>query len=348
MSRRTQEDLNALHEGREIYYDAVGQEALRRSGKSPQLKGIVHEVLFRDQQNCAANGLLSGNVTQLTKRPTARGVDLVTVDKNGHVAGRYQLKDCTSVSGIGKTLSQVRRGKYHSAKMLGTEETTRAFDAARKVGDKTMRSTGISSNRTGRIADNVGAQSRDAGTTWNNFKDIQSCAASNAAFSAAASCLSSAVSNYDRYKKGELSAGEYAAEVASDSATSAVRSAATTAAALTLKEGGKALGRSVGSESLKRLAGSNAATAAAFAVAEIGMDAVDLARGKISGGEFAKNAMGSAGSAAGGLGGAAGGAALGTMICPVVGTAIGGAIGGVVGGIGGRSILKSIGSLVFD
>ncbi|MBQ7608608.1 MAG: hypothetical protein IJU76_11660, partial [Desulfovibrionaceae bacterium] len=159
----------------------------------------------------------------------------------------------------------------------------------------------------------------------NNFKDIGDYAASSAAIDATVSCAESAISNFSKVQDGEISVGEYAATVACD-----------TAAALTLKEGGKALARQVGSTSLKCLAGSNAATATAFGLVEVGKDAFDLACGKISGAEFGKRTVGT-------VGGTVGGAALGTIICPGIGTAIGGVIGSMTGGLGGRSIGDAIG-----
>ncbi|MBQ7608607.1 MAG: hypothetical protein IJU76_11655 [Desulfovibrionaceae bacterium] len=47
------------------------------------------------------------------------------------MTGRYQLKDCTSKAGVDKTLSQVRSGKYHSTKLMGTSETKQAYDATK-------------------------------------------------------------------------------------------------------------------------------------------------------------------------------------------------------------------------
>ncbi|MBQ7608606.1 MAG: hypothetical protein IJU76_11650 [Desulfovibrionaceae bacterium] len=74
MADRSQKALNTVFAGCELYNDAIGQEALARAGNTPQIKGIVHELLFRDQQNLGADGLIRGNVTQLSKNPTAHGI----------------------------------------------------------------------------------------------------------------------------------------------------------------------------------------------------------------------------------------------------------------------------------
>lgn len=161
MSKRNRNNgdrlVNTLSASRELYFDAIGQEALERAGNCPQLKGIIHEMLFRDKLNLSPKNLLAGNVTKLTKNPTAHSVDLVTLNKNGKPIAKYQLKDCTSTAGTGKTLGQVRSGKYKNTKLMGTEETTKNYNAAKLPGDKEMTSTGISSNRTGRIPQNCSA-----------------------------------------------------------------------------------------------------------------------------------------------------------------------------------------------
>jgi hypothetical protein len=339
--------VNSLSAARELYFDAIGKEALDRAGKCPQLKGVVHELLFRDKLNLTLKNLLDGNVTKLTKSPTAHGVDLVTLNKHGKPIAKYQLKDCTSPSGASQTLKQIRNGKYRNTKLMGTEETTKTYKSTKLPGDKEMSSTRISSKRTGRIADNAGVKSPDSSTVLNNFKDIGSCAGTSALIGGGIAAGCAIYSGFSRFQDGEITGMEYAGEVVCGTAKTAAITGGTTAAALAIKEGGKALGKTLGSESLRRIAGSNAATAAAFGVVEVGMDAVNLVRGEITGSEFARKATATTGGAAGGLGGATGGAALGTLIFPGVGTAIGGFIGALAGGLGGRAIFDSIGELFF-
>lgn len=339
--------VNSFSAARELYFDTIAQEALDRAGECPQLKGVVHELLFRDKLNLSPKNLLEGNVTKLTKNPTAHGVDLVTLNKQGRPVAKYQLKDCTSSSGTNKTLGQVRNGKYRNAKLMGTEETTKNYNAAKLPGDKEMSSTGISSNRTDRIADNAGIKSRDANTVMNNFKDIGACAGTSALIGGGIAAGCSIYSGFSRFRDGEISGLEYAEEVVCETVKTAAITGGTTATALTIKEGGKALGKTLGNESLRRIAGSNVATAVAFGVVEVGMDAVNFARGEITGNELARKATATIGGAAGGFGGAVGGAALGTMIFPGVGTAIGGFVGALGGGLGGRAVFDSIGEWIF-
>lgn len=340
--------VNQASEAAELYLDAIGREALERAGNNPQLKGIVHELLYRDKLNFGRDGLARGNVTRLTRNPRAHGVDLVTVDGDNRVVGRYQMKDCSSQSGVSKTLEQTRSGKYRSAKLMGTKETKKAYDAASRPTDKKMGSSGVSSKRTGRVADNVGVKCRDKNTFANNMSDVASCAGASALLGAAGGGVSSILGNYERYANGEIDGAEYAANVATDIASGGMSAGLTTAGALALKEGGKALGSSLGSETLKRVAGSNAATAAAFGIMEIGKDAVDLARGEIDGAEFGRKAVSTAGGAAGGYGGAAAGAALGAVLLPGVGAPIGALVGGLCGGLGGRGICEAVADWLFD
>ena len=339
--------VNTVSAARELYFDAIAQEALSRAGDKPQLKGVVHELLFRDKQNLSPKNLLEGNVTKLTKSPHAHSVDLVTMNKNGRPIARYQLKDRTSPDGIYKTLRTVRSGKYRTTKLMGTKETVTKYKSLKTPGDKEMTSTGISSKRTGRIADNAGVSSRDAKTVLKNFKDIGSCAGTSAIIGAAAGAGTAICGNYKRYKNGEIDGLEYAGKVACGTVKTAATTGGTTAAALALKEGGKALGKSLGFEGFKRVAGSNVGTAVAFGVVEIGLDTVSLAQGKISSSEFAQKATATTGGAAGGLGGAMAGAAIGTAVCPGIGTAIGAGLGAITCGIGGRALLGSIGRWIW-
>lgn len=338
---------NRILAGFEHYNDAIGQEALARSGNNPQLKGIVHEMLFRDKCNLTPSSVLKGNVTVLTRNPTAHNVDLITMN-NGKAVAKYQLKDCTSDSGIRDTLGRVRNGQYKNTQLMGTEETAKKYNRMKTPNDRPMKSTGISSKRTGRIADNAGVKSPDKNTVMNNFKDVGSCALNSAGIGAAFSAAGSLYSNLEKYNKGEIDGFEYMGEVAKDTAKGAAKSAATTATALSLKEGGKALGEAVGSQAFRKFAGSNAGTAVAFGLAEIGFNAVKYANGDIDGKQFAKSSATTVGGAAGGYGGAVAGATIGTALCPGIGTAIGACIGGIAVGVASSSVVESICDTVCD
>ena len=138
--------------GQELYEAKVGQEMLARSGRNPQGKGVVHEILFRDRLNADPRNILTGRHAQLTKSPTAVRDDLVTT-QHGKVVGRYQLKD--TERSIAHTVKQSASGKYQGTQLMGTEETTKAYSAAsdKQISKlQTMNSTGISSRDTERIA----------------------------------------------------------------------------------------------------------------------------------------------------------------------------------------------------
>ena len=131
---------------KEAYETKVGLEALARAGQCPQLKGVVHEVMYKDAYN-AANAL-AGKSAQLTKSSTAMMKDIVIM-KGNKVAGHAQLKDTVSASGVLKTVKQINSGHYGKTQVLGTVET------AAKIQGKTrqaVHSSGISSETTARIA----------------------------------------------------------------------------------------------------------------------------------------------------------------------------------------------------
>ena len=83
---------------REAYDVKVGGEALQRAGKCKQLKGIVHEVLYKDKYNANPKNILAGRTAHLTKSNTAQCKDIV-ITQNGKVVGHRQLKDVVSKGG---------------------------------------------------------------------------------------------------------------------------------------------------------------------------------------------------------------------------------------------------------
>ena len=145
MGKRSEKATVIAREG----YDAkVGAEALMRAGKCKNLKGIVHEVLFKDRYNADPRNIIAGRHAELTKSTTARMKDVI-IKKNGKVVGHAQLKDVTSKEGIAKTVKQINSGKYAKTRVYGTEET-----AAKMAGktNQTVYSDGISTETTTRIA----------------------------------------------------------------------------------------------------------------------------------------------------------------------------------------------------
>ena len=114
--------------GRSAYESKVGVEAVIRSGgKNPQLKGVVHEVLYRDSLTMTPGNLASGTKGVLSKSATAVRDD-VLLKQGSKVVGRAQLKD--TVSGVSKTVKQAASGKYAGTKLMGTKETVAAYEKA--------------------------------------------------------------------------------------------------------------------------------------------------------------------------------------------------------------------------
>lgn len=140
------------------YEGTVISRAMERAGRNPNIKGHIHEILVKDMRNAGNLLKLNGASTELTKSTTAGTVDLVTT-KGGKVIERLQVKDVTSQSGINKLVKQCAGGKYRSTQLVGSEETTQAFNqAAEKAGiSKRMTSTGVSTKSTESLAQRAGA-----------------------------------------------------------------------------------------------------------------------------------------------------------------------------------------------
>lgn len=141
-----------------VYEGSVIARAMDRAGGNPHLKGHIHEIMVKDSCNIRNMLNMDGASTALTKSPTAGTVDLVTT-KAGKVIERIQVKDVTSQSGIDKLVKQCADDKYRSVKLIGSEETTEAFNkAAEKAGiSKRMTSSGVSTKDTTSLAQRAGA-----------------------------------------------------------------------------------------------------------------------------------------------------------------------------------------------
>ena len=154
--------IGRAHQGgvgaKTAYEGSVIARAMQRAGNNPHLKGHIHEVLIQDARNARNLLGMNGASTHLTKSTTASTVDLVTM-RGGKVIERIQVKDVTSQSGINKLVKQCADGKYRSAKLIGSEETTQVFNkAAEKAGiSKRMSSSGVSTKNTTNLAQRAGA-----------------------------------------------------------------------------------------------------------------------------------------------------------------------------------------------
>lgn len=141
---------------KKAYEAKVGMEAFERGGHNPQLKGIVHEVLYKDVETLNPSNLFNGSKGVLSESTTAIRDDVLLMN-GGKVVGRSQLKDTTQ--SISKTIKQVSDGKYKGTNLMGTIETVQAYEkGVEKLASKgtiisqKMTSTGISSADTSRIA----------------------------------------------------------------------------------------------------------------------------------------------------------------------------------------------------
>ena len=129
-------------------------EALQRAGANPQLKGHIHESLVKNLHNCNPVNIANGKVAQIVSNPTAKTVDMVVM-KGGKVLERFQLKD--TPNSLWKTAQQIKSGQYNSAQILGTQETVDGLSKMGNLGNKTIKSSGISSDTTEALAHRAGA-----------------------------------------------------------------------------------------------------------------------------------------------------------------------------------------------
>ncbi len=215
--------------GRSVYETKVGVEAVVRSGgKNPQLKGVVHEILYRDSLTVAPKNLASGAKGALSKSVTAVRDD-VLLKQGGSVVGRAQLKD--AVVTADKVARQAAGGKYAGTKLMGTKETVAAYEKAAanlaKNGTKVtqkMTSTGISSADTSRIA---------AQTIGGSLKATQlgKAALTSGVTGAVLSGVIETASSGVKLVNGDIDGGEFAANVAQEAVGGYLAAAGGSAAA---------------------------------------------------------------------------------------------------------------------
>ena len=223
---------------RSAYEAKVGTEAVLRSGgKNPQLKGVVHEILYRDSITMDPKNLVSGTKGVLSKSTTAIRDDVLTM-RGGSVVGRAQLKD--TVSGIEKTVRQAVDGKYARTHLMGTKETVEAYNqaVARMAKNGTtvtqkMTSTGISSADTSRIAAQTIGGSLQAAS-------VAKAALSSSGMGAALSGGIEAVTSGVKLLQGEIDGEEFAGNVAKETVGGGLSAAAGTVAATTVGAGAAA------------------------------------------------------------------------------------------------------------
>ena len=206
MSKQGKTGVGAM--AREGYETKAGVEAVSRAGHCPQLKGHVHEILFKDRYNLDPVNILEGKTAELTKSATAPMKDVV-MKQGGRVVGHAQLKDTVSSSGVKKTVEQLKAGHYNKTRVFGTTETAdKVARAAARTGEKVQKvhSSGISSETTSRIAGKALGKMPTLGA-------LGSAAKSGGASGAVVSAGLEAVTSVVDVCEGRKSVGEAAGDV---------------------------------------------------------------------------------------------------------------------------------------
>lgn len=213
---------------REAVEAKVGLEAVSRAGKCKNLKGVVHEVAYKDMQNISPKNWVNGYKTTLTKSTIAMRDDLVTKKAGKEIVKRMQLKD--TPGSISKTVSQVKNGQYARTNLMGTKETVKAYNDAVKNNSaitQKMTSTGVSSKDTARIATKtIGSQAGKLSASA-----VGRAAASSGAVGAAISGGIEVISSGIQLANGEIDGGEFALNVAKETVGGGLSAAGGTAAA---------------------------------------------------------------------------------------------------------------------
>ena len=224
--------------GRSAYEAKVGTEAVLRSGgRNPQLKGVVHEILYRDSITLAPENLVNGTKGALSKSVTAVRDDVLTM-RGGAVVGRAQLKD--TLNSVEHTVRQAASGKYAGTNLMGTKEMVEAYNAAvARMAERgtavtqRMTSTGISSADTSRIAAQTVGGSLQAAT-------VAQAALTSSGVGAALSGGVEAVISAVKLAEGEIDGEEFVGNVVRETVGGGISAAAGTAAAAVVGTGAAA------------------------------------------------------------------------------------------------------------
>ena len=223
---------NSTVVGKQIYENNVAKRALQRGncGNNPQrLKGIAHEVMFQDKQNINPKNILTGKKASQTLKTNAVRDDLL-VKQGRSIVKREQLKDTISPSGISKTIKQAKEHKYQRTNLYGTVETTAKYnEAASQIpgGIQQMKSTGISSEDTARIAKKAIGVKDIKNEIPTIAKSSQSAAKGGAAVSAIVETVNSGI----QVANGDKTVTEAAVSVANEAAIGATTAAVSDATA---------------------------------------------------------------------------------------------------------------------
>ncbi len=214
-------EVQACSDAHLAYEAKVAVEALDRAGRTPQLKGVVHEVLFKDSLNASPRNILNGTKAVLTKSTTAVRDDVLVLSKTGKVVQRFQLKD--TPNSIASTVKQVQTGKYAGTKLVGTKETVNAYQQASKSLTQPMTSSGISSTKTELIA--AKALGRIPGKAA-----LSGAARAGGAMGACVGAVVGALSTAGDLKDGIITPGDFVGTVAAEAAKGAATATASAVA----------------------------------------------------------------------------------------------------------------------
>ena len=209
MSKKNESKLEvqATTAVKEAYEYKSGLEAVKRVGDLPpdKLKGVVHEVMFKDRFNL--KNAFSGKKAILSRSRQAIR-DNVLIRDGKKIVERLQLKD--TPKSVGDVVRRVKQGQYRATKLVGTEETAKAYNqvAVKQGIGKSMRSSKISTNTTERVAAKVKGSMPSAKSLLHGTKQAGK---AGAVVSAGIAAATSAVS----YFNGEIDEKEAAAKVVS-------------------------------------------------------------------------------------------------------------------------------------
>jgi hypothetical protein len=135
------------------YEASVISRAIERAPNNMNLHGHIQEVLLKDQLN------LKGSLTSHTSFSAAKNdavADLVTKNLNGKVMNTLQVKDLDPKN-VGSLAKQVSNGKYRSTQLIGSPETTKAYNKIAQAKDlPTMTDSKISGHTTRDLAKRSG------------------------------------------------------------------------------------------------------------------------------------------------------------------------------------------------
>ncbi|RKG68759.1 hypothetical protein D7V80_11485 [Corallococcus sp. CA054B] len=169
-------------------------------------------------------------------------------------------------------------------------------------------------------------------------------AVAGGAVAGALTAVFSGVSNGIDAFKGRKGGREAVVDTAKDAGVAAMDGAAKGAVGAGVQAGAAVLARSAASQVLKKAAGTLVRSNAALAVGTVAVDAVvggvQLARGKIDGGEYAQRVGESAAGATGAVAGMKAGALVGMAVGGPPGALVGGVVAGTAAALGAGQLIR--------